>query len=172
MGERSEDILNLEAQAAALLADYQRAQLTIATAESLTGGLIGSVLTSVPGASRVYRGGVIAYSAEAKIKVLNVERQVCEGGLVSEEVARQMSQGALEALEASVAVSCTGVAGPDWDNSGPVPVAPGTVWMAISSKTANMTRLLTMDGTREQIRMATAREALNLLSRHMTDWPS
>ena len=172
MGERSEDILNLEAQAAALLADYQRAQLTIATAESLTGGLIGSVLTSVPGASRVYRGGVIAYSAEAKIKVLNVERQVCEGGLVSEQVARQMSLGVLGLIDASVAVSCTGVAGPDWDNSGPVPVAPGTVWLAISSNTATMTRLLTMDGTREQIRIATAREALNLLSQHITDWPS
>lgn len=161
------DLGQVEASATDLVTDFRRARRTIATAESLTGGLLGSLITSVPGASLVYRGGVIAYSAETKMSVLGVSREACSYGLVSEKVAVEMAEGVHRLLDVDVAVSCTGVAGPDWDNSGPDPVPPGTVWLATASKWGSTTQLLTVTGSRQQIRLVTAHKALQMLAQYL-----
>jgi len=88
--------------------------LTLATAESCTGGLIGKRITEIAGCSSVYRGGVIAYDNSVKIKLLNVsEETLKKHGAVSEFTALEMCKGAAEMLDADIGVSTTGIAGPD-----------------------------------------------------------
>jgi len=94
----------------------------LATAESLTGGMVGAVVTAVPGASRVYVGGVVAYTDEQKARLLGVsENALLRSGAVSEEVASAMAGGCRTRLGADVGVATTGVAGPAAD-------ARGTLW--------------------------------------------
>jgi len=103
--------------------------LSLATCESLTGGLIGATLTSVPGSSRVYRGGLITYHSDLKVALARVDAQwVAEAGVVNASTARQMAAGAAMACGADVAVAVTGVAGPDPSDGQPV----GTVWMGLA----------------------------------------
>src|SRR4029078_1340349 len=97
--------------------------LTLATAESVTGGLIASRLTAVPGASEVFRGSVVSYASEVKYEVLGVP----VGPVVSDEAAIAMAEGACRVLGADVAVSVTGVAGPDPQEGVPV----GTVYLGV-----------------------------------------
>ena len=107
---------------------------TLVTAESLTGGGIGAALTSVSGASAVYKGGIISYTNEVKHRILGVSQETLDQyGAVSEPVAKAMAEGARKILEADVAVSVTGLAGPGGDEFGnPV----GTVFIGYSdSKT-------------------------------------
>lgn len=100
---------------------------TLATAESVTGGLIGATLTAVPGASRVFRGGVISYASDLKVALLDVpDRLVQEGGAVQAEVALAMAAGAAARLQSDFGLAATGVAGPDWQDG----KAPGTVFVA------------------------------------------
>ena len=92
---------------------------TLATAESCTGGLLGKLLTDVPGASNAYKGGVISYVSEVKHRLLGVEQEtldICTA--VSRETAHEMAKGAREAVKADVGVSTTGLAGPDGDGTG------------------------------------------------------
>ena len=96
--------------------------LKLATAESLTGGMIGTRLTEVPGSSRVFVGSIVAYHGEVKRSLLGVP----DGPVVSEEAVRAMALGACERLGADVSVAATGVAGPDPQEG----QEPGTVWMA------------------------------------------
>jgi nicotinamide-nucleotide amidase len=100
---------------AATLLDLLRArELKLATAESCTGGLIAAILTEVPGSSDVFERGFVTYSNEAKAEMLGVPAALIkEHGAVSEEVARAMAEGALRNSRADIAVSVTGVAGPD-----------------------------------------------------------
>jgi nicotinamide-nucleotide amidase len=100
---------------AATLLDLLRARkLKLATAESCTGGLIAAILTEVPGSSDVFERGFVTYSNEAKAEMLGVPAALIkEHGAVSEEVARAMAEGALRNSRADIAVSVTGVAGPD-----------------------------------------------------------
>ena len=150
----------LEAVLLDLLAGRGR---TLATAESCTGGAISARLTSVPGASRVVRGGIVAYSNAAKRGLLGVDGAVIEAeGAVSEAVARQMAAGARAALAADVGVAVTGVAGP----TGGTPEKPvGTVWLAYDDgETARAVRLqLTPDRGVNVALSATA--ALDLVRR-------
>lgn len=166
MVSKKSDVSGLDIVAADLIAELRRSQRTLATAESVTGGLIGSTITRIPGASSVYRGGIIAYSMDAKVNILGVPQGVCAGGLVTEEVAVQMAIGAYKVMGADLAVSCTGVAGPDWDHSGPSPVAPGTIWLAVASEHVTTTKLLTLSGSRNEMRLATAHQALLMLSQN------
>ena len=100
---------------------------TLATAESITGGLIGATLTSVPGASRVYRGGVISYASDLKVSLVNVPQNLLDdGGAIQSEVALAMAKGAAHNLNADFGLAVTGVAGPDWQDG----KAPGTVYVA------------------------------------------
>lgn len=117
--------------------------LTLATAESCTGGLIAKRVTDVPGASAVYLGGVVSYANAVKENVLGVERETLTAhGAVSAEVAAQMARGARRATGADVAVSTTGIAGP----GGGMPAKPvGTVWLGFSSAAGEETRLLQLD---------------------------
>ena len=99
--------------ARALLALLESRGLTLATAESCTGGLIAAALTAIPGSSAVVTRGFVTYSNEAKRDMLGVPWGVLEGfGAVSESVARRMAEGALRQSGADLAVSCTGIAGP------------------------------------------------------------
>ena len=137
---------------------------TLVTAESLTGGGIGAALTQVSGASAVYKGGIISYTNEVKNKLLGVPVESLEQfGAVSEPVAGAMAEGARKALEADVAVSVTGLAGPGGDDYGnPV----GTVFIGYSDADKTVVKPCLFSGDRESIRRQTAEEALKLILKH------
>lgn len=132
--------------------------LTLATAESCTGGLISAVLTDVPGASEVLLGGVVSYANEVKRDSLGVPEEVLrEHGAVSEQTACAMAAGAREVLGADIAVSVTGIAGP----GGAVPGKPvGTVWVGVSCADATVAKLHHFKGDRNSVRMQTVEAAL------------
>lgn len=100
---------------------------TVATAESLTGGAIGATMTAIPGASKYYRGGIVAYASELKAELLGVsESLIAEGGAVQADVALAMASGVANKLDAEFGLAVTGVAGPAWQDG----QAPGTVFVA------------------------------------------
>ncbi len=128
---------------------------SLGTAESLTGGLIGSRLTAVPGASDVFRGAVVSYASEVKFEVLGVPR----GPVVSEEAVVAMAEGACRVLGADVSVAVTGVAGPDPQDGQEV----GRVWMATSVAGRVETLTVRWPFDRERIRQFTVISVLNAL---------
>ena len=134
---------------------------TVATAESCTGGRIGAALTSVPGSSKVYKGGVISYTNWVKQNVLNVDSDVLEKfGAVSAHVAQAMAEGARLLLNADIAVSVTGLAGPDGDDFGnPV----GTVYIGYADKDKSYVNEYCFTGNREAICMQAVRMALQII---------
>lgn len=134
---------------------------TLATAESLTGGLLGATITSVPGASVIYRGGVIAYATDLKGSLGGVRPEVLErDGAVAASTARELAEGAARQCRADVGLALTGVAGPAVQEGQP----PGTVWLgwAVSGGASGAT-LLHLSGARPAIRAAAVRSALELL---------
>jgi nicotinamide-nucleotide amidase len=146
----------LAARIVGLLA--QRRQ-TVAVAESLTGGLLGATITAVPGASTVYRGGVIAYATELKAVLLGVsEDLLARHGPIHPGVAAAMAAGARDRLGATWGLATTGVAGPDPADGFP----PGTVHIAASAGSP-ATRSLALAGDRDRIRRDTVDQALRLL---------
>jgi nicotinamide-nucleotide amidase len=133
---------------------------TVATAESLTGGLLSASLTDVPGASRSFVGGVVSYATRVKVAVLDVPPEVVERhGVVSEECAVAMARGVRRRLDSTWGVATTGVAGPDTQEGRPV----GTVWVAVVGAERSATRLLALTGERPAIREASCGAALSLL---------
>lgn len=143
-------------EAAGLLAALQERHLTIATAESCTGGLVAAALTAIPGSSASVLAGFVTYSNEAKTGMLGVAAELIERhGAVSEEVARQMVEGALRASGAQMALSCTGVAGP---GGGSLLKPVGLVWMGAGRRGgAIITEHRIFPGDRAAIRAATVR---------------
>jgi len=143
---------------------FTAAGQTIATAESLTGGLLCAALTHVPGASAVVRGGVVAYATDVKRDVLDVDDALlAASGAVDPDVAAAMAQGACAMLGADVGVSTTGVAGPDPQDGKPV----GTVFIALADAERILQVVeLSLEGTREEIRVATTKKALELLAEY------
>ncbi|WP_417220744.1 CinA family protein [Arthrobacter sp.] len=138
-----------------------RAGLTVATAESLTAGWIAGAIADVPGASAVLRGGVVSYHNQVKQDLLGVDADLLrERGSVDQEVARQMAVGARESCTADVAVSSTGVAGPDAHDGKPV----GTVYIGHASGSGSGARELHLSGDRQQIRAAARDAALEVLA--------
>lgn len=112
-----------------ILREAKAKSLTLATAESCTAGWIGKTLTDPAGSSAILKGGIIAYSNEAKINLLGVPQDSFMDGAVSESVAKAMAQGALTRLNADLAISVTGIAGPTGgSDSKPV----GTVWFGLA----------------------------------------
>ena len=140
--------------------------LTLALAESCTGGLAAKRMTDVPGSSAYVLAGFVTYSNQAKTDLLGVPANlIAEHGAVSEEVAKAMSDGAREKTGADCAVSITGVAGPD---GGTEEKPVGTVWIACAMRgTETVARKLHFLGNREMIRERTAQAALNLLRRQL-----
>ena len=134
---------------------------TIVTAESITGGGIGSALTAVPGSSAVYKGGIISYTNAVKHNLLGVDYALLNTfGAVSAPVAEAMALGARKALEADVAVSVTGLAGPGGDEFGnPV----GTVFIGYSNEKITSVKECHFTGSREEIREKTIQAALELV---------
>ena len=137
---------------------------TIATAESLTGGGIGAALTAVPGSSAVYKGGIISYTNEIKMNLLGVSSAVLEMyGAVSEPVAEQMAAGARKLLDVDLAVSVTGLAGPDGDEFGnPV----GTVYIGYKDALRSVVQHHCFSGGRESVRLQTIDAALELILKY------
>lgn len=134
--------------------------LTLATAESLTGGAVGAALTSVPGASAVYVGGLIAYATRLKVELLGVPLEIVYGdGVVSAACARAMAAGVRTAFGADVGVSTTGVAGPDRQEGKPA----GTVFVAVADARGEAVRPLRLSGSRDVIRAASVEAALALV---------
>lgn len=121
---------------------------TLATAESCTGGTIASQLTAQAGASRYFRGGIVAYSNEVKECALGVNHSTLEQyGAVSEQTAREMAEGVRKRFDSDYAIATTGIAGPD----GGTPTKPvGTVWIAVASRTHTEAALLSFPGRRRQ----------------------
>jgi nicotinamide-nucleotide amidase len=153
----SGEVLALSTEAIALL--IARSD-TLAVAESLTGGMLAAALTSVPGASAAFRGGVVSYATDLKTALLGVPADLlARHGAVHPEVAVAMAEGACGRLEASVGVATTGVAGPEPADGQPV----GTVHIAVTADGATATRALALSGDRHQIRVATVEQALGLL---------
>jgi nicotinamide-nucleotide amidase len=129
--------------------------LTVGVAESLTGGALSASFARMEGSGSWFRGGVVAYSRAVKHEVLGVP----EGPVVSERSAAAMAEGAVRLLGADVAVSVTGVGGPDRQDGEP----PGTVWMAVSHAGRTTTHLHTFDGEPEDIVDATCQVAMRWL---------
>lgn len=135
---------------------------TVAAAESLTGGLVAAALTSVPGASAAFRGGVIAYASDLKASVLGVPAGLLSAhGAVHPQVAAAMAEGARTRLGATFGVATTGVAGPDPADGQPV----GTVYIAAASAAGGAVSELALTGSRSRIREATVQAVLSLLIR-------
>lgn len=144
--------------------------LTLATAESCTGGLVAQRITALPGASQVYRGGVVSYWSAVKAEVLGVPQTLLDTfGAVSPEVAKAMAEGARAVTGADVAVSVTGVAGPDSDERGnPV----GLVYLGLATPRGIFCRRIdTGRRRRDRIRDLAANHALDVLRRYLTDLP-
>ena len=144
-----------------VVAALAAASRSIATAESLTGGLVCAALTDVPGASAVVRGCVVAYATELKTQVLGVDAGLlATGGAVQAEVARQMATGVCRVLGSDVGVATTGVAGPDPQDDRPV----GTVFVAVAFDGEVAVRELALTGDRQSIRRETVAHALSLVT--------
>lgn len=141
--------------------------LTFGLAESCTGGLIGGAITSVPGSSAYFVGGIVCYSNDIKRNLLGVpEETLAEHGAVSEATARALSQGAREALGCDVGLSITGIAGPE----GGTPEKPvGLVFMSCSSANAVRVERHQLIGTRETIRAWATQRGLDLLRRFLIE---
>ncbi|MFD3733330.1 CinA family protein [Streptomyces sp. NPDC058632] len=142
--------------------------MTLAVAESLTGGLVAAEITSVPGASKAFRGSVTAYATELKRELLGVDATLlARSGAVDPQVAAEMAAGVRKALGADWGIATTGVAGPDPQDGQPV----GTVYVAVNgpSETASgsagggKVECLRLNGDRAEIRMESARSVLALL---------
>lgn len=134
---------------------------TIAVAESLTGGMLAAALTAIPGASAVFRGGIVSYATDLKASLLGVPAALLDArGAVDPAVASAMAEGARQRMAATVGAATTGVAGPDPQDGQPV----GTVYIAVSRAGRGTTvRALALSGDRQQIRQATVGRLLRLL---------
>ena len=158
------DVDSLEEVCFALLKDRG---LTVGTAESCTGGLLAKLLTDLPGSSAVFRGGVASYTNGVKVGLLGVPQDLLDRyGAVSPQVAEAMAQGAKAALGCDIALSTTGVAGPDADDRGnPI----GLVYLGLAwGDQCQVTEFRAGPVERERVRRQAAQTALDLLRRHLT----
>ena len=147
----------------AVVGSLSRLGLTLASAESCTGGLLSKRLTDIPGASKVFPGGIIAYGNQAKTALLGVDRALIEEkGAVSSEVALAMADGARIRFGADIGIGITGIAGPDNDGPGP---ETGTVFVALVTKDHSTCKELHIWNDRDRIRTSSASSALDMVRR-------
>lgn len=135
--------------------------ITLSTAESCTGGSLGKIITSVPGASSIYGYGFITYANEAKEKILGVPHEILElHGAVSYQTAICMAEGAKRVSGSHIAVSVTGIAGP---GGGTEQKPVGLVYIALAHEGETIYKKLNLSGNREEIRAKTCYEVFNLI---------
>lgn len=136
-------------------------QLTLATAESCTGGLVASVITDISGSSTYYMGGVVSYSNESKIRLLHVSLQnIIDFGAVSESVVIEMAEGAARQFKTDIAISVSGIMGP----TGGTSLKPvGLVWIGIYDNGRSYARKYQFTGDRWQNKLDTVEACLDLL---------
>lgn len=140
-------------------------KMTVATAESCTGGLIGKMITEIPGASEVYGFGFVTYANEAKMQLLGVRKETLDTfGAVSEETAREMAEGARRASGSGIAVSVTGIAGP---GGGTEEKPVGLVYIGVSDKKGTEVFRFVQHGDRERVRNKSALCALDIIRRRI-----
>ena len=157
------DVDSLEQRAVLLLKERH---LTFSAAESCTGGLIAKRVTDVPGASAVFLGGVVSYTNGVKAKVLGVPEELLDQyGAVSAPVARAMAEGVRRITGSDLAVSVTGVAGPDRDDRGN---EVGTVFIGFAAPEETTVRHLNLGTGRERVRTLAAHHAFDMLRRYLT----
>ena len=155
------------AAAAGIIDELRRRGLTVATAESCTGGMLAAALTDVPGASDVFGWGLVTYSNEAKAQLLGVSRDTLdEYGAVSPQTAAEMAAGLLKLSGADIALATTGVAGPG-GGSAEKPV--GLVYIACGDGENVEVKRCDFSGDRERIRRQTVTETLSMLERILED---
>ena len=143
--------------------------LTISVAESCTGGLIGDLLTNTPGSSNYFMGGILVYSNQSKIDLLNVSQEVIEKkGAVSDKTVREMTEGVKKRLGTDIGLAVTGIAGPE-GGSREKPV--GTVYIGLSTDRETFTGKYRFWGTRKQIKKNTAMMALDWVRRYLNGDP-
>ena len=162
------DVASLEEAVSGLLLERG---LTLSAAESCTGGLIAKRMTDLPGASKVFRGGVVSYVEEVKSGVLGVpEDLLAQYGAVSEPVARAMAEGCRKICGSDLAVSVTGVAGPDTDDRGN---EVGTVFIALTSADSTVCKKLSCGRGRgrDSVRTAAAHNAFDMVRRKLLGLP-
>ena len=139
--------------------------ITIATAESCTGGSLGKIITSFSGVSAIYGYGFITYANEAKENILGVSHETLEKhGAVSPECAREMAIGARRVAKSDIAVSVTGIAGP---TGGTAEKPVGLVYIAFADKDGAEVRKLNLSGNRDEIREQTCEKVFKLISEHI-----
>jgi nicotinamide-nucleotide amidase len=149
------------AELADLVGALKEKHETVATAESLTGGLVAAVLTSVPGSSAVVRGGLVVYATALKHELAGVDGDLlAEQGAVHPDVAAQLAAGARISCGATWGIGLTGVAGPDPQDG----VEPGVVHIGVSGPDAADVRTIGIEGNRHQVRAGAVAAALDLLS--------
>ena len=154
------DTDSLENTVIGLLKDHG---LTLATAESCTGGLLSKRLTDIPGASKVYPGGVVAYSQQSKTELLGIEQEAIQKyGEVSREIAIAMANGIRTRMCTDIGIGITGIAGPESDASGK---EPGTTFIALSTKEKTICNNPKLFYDRERIRIGAANNALDMVRR-------
>ncbi len=145
-----------------IVSDLRSRSWTIATGESLTAGMVCAALAEVPGCSAVLRGGVVAYQVDIKESILGVSERAIAQGVVSEQVALELAQGAARTLSARVGVGTTGAAGPDAHDGTPA----GTAWVGVwihrgpGEPGTIRSRQITSSGNRAQVRAEVTRAAL------------
>ncbi|MGK2308700.1 CinA family protein [Cutibacterium sp. V947] len=142
-----------------LIAGLSERGLTAATCESLTAGLVAATITTVPGASAVFRGGLVTYASDLKTTLAGVDAGwIAENGVINSITAAQMAMGCRKACRADIGLSCTGVAGPDPQNG----EEPGTVFIGAVYQGAPVVKRLQLRGAREDIRRLTVEALLGL----------
>jgi len=135
---------------------------TLSIAESLTGGALTSEIVSVPGASHILKGSIVAYSVEIKVHELSVSQDIIDKvGVVSEEVALAMADGVKARMNSTWSIASTGVAGPGPHHGIPA----GTVWLAIVVPDTRETVKLALEGDRERVRRGAVESALGVFAR-------
>ena len=150
--------MTLEEQIVVLM---QEKKLTLATAESCTGGMLASRIIDVPGVSEVFKAGFVTYANEAKQNLIGVkEETLAQFGAVSEQTAKEMVLGAIKAGEADMAVATTGIAGP---GGGTKEKPVGLVYIACGSADGIVVERCLFNGSRKEIRQASVEHALGLL---------
>lgn len=138
--------------------------VSLACAESLTGGMLASTLVDIPGASRSFFGGVVSYTNDVKARVLAVsETALAITGPVDEEVAREMAKGVREVIGTDIGISTTGVAGPGSADGHEA----GTVWIGVAGEQWSVAQCFHFTGDRDDVRRQSVKEALGLALRSL-----